>query len=312
MKTTTSKPSNKPIIHKDKCHSNEEWRAKRANSIGASAVPIILGVSPFATATELAKRMRDELQGNFSFQESFAQQRGHAYESGVANLFSLFSGHEIIQSSLVEYLVWRDDIPFLHVSPDCIYWLDSNGPRHGAPSEDNKGILECKTTRTSIDPDRMPLYWYIQLQTQMGVTGYHSGAIACDQLHKAKRDAFVYSSYPFNEHLFNFIVEICRDFWRESIIKGAQPNPKYNQYFREQFPHLFDAATQKKLSLFQRLRRNKETADCLTPQSFKIIKPDASTAEPNQHQDKTPVSLPEVENDNETKTQTSWISRIWN
>lgn len=309
MKTTTSKPSNKPYVHKERCRSNEEWRAKRAISIGASAVPTLLGVNPFKTPADLVKLMRDELQGIFVYDETFSQTRGHAYEGGVADMFSKYSGHKIIADSAAEYIVWRDDLSFLHASPDRIYWLDNNGPKKGTPAEDNKGVLECKTTRTSIDPDRMPLYWYLQLQTQMGVTGYHSGAIACDQLHKAKRDAFNYSFYAFDESLFNFIVEKCRWFWYHCV-NGSQTPANILPELQTSFPHLFDDKTKKKLSLFQRLRRNKEVIECLTPRSVQVIKqqPDVSA----RHQDNATVSLPEVENDNETKTQNSWISRIWN
>ena len=49
------------------CKTNQEWRAERAHSIGASAVGILIGENPWTTPMELAQKMRAELNGEFDY-----------------------------------------------------------------------------------------------------------------------------------------------------------------------------------------------------------------------------------------------------
>lgn len=285
------------------CHSNRQWRYERAHSIGASAVPAILGVSPFISPHQLAVTMRNELNGHFDYSESFAMLRGHAYESGVAYLFSHFSGCEIIQSSARAYIVRRDDIPFMHASPDRMYWIEENGPKHGKIAEFNKGVLECKTTRSSVNPDELPLHWYLQLQAQLGITGYYYGALAYDQLHKAKREAFDYRFVNLNDELFNFIVEKCRRFWLHSVKGGCEPENILPE-LQASFPALFP--NKRKVSFFQRLRLNKDIADCISGSAHVLV---GNTHKPIPYPIREEsLSLPEPEEDD---TSESWLSRIW-
>lgn len=203
------------------CKDNLQWRHERAKSIGASAVGAILGLSRFMSPQQLAERMRAELRGQFDFSQTFPMMRGHAYEGGVASLFEWQSGYKVIQASSAEYLVRRSDIPFLHASPDRIYWLDAFGPQHGKLAETNKGVLECKTTRRSVKADDLPLPWILQLQVQMGLTGYHHGHLAWDVF--SKTEGFGFAEFRFSEAVFKTIVEVCRDFWYRSIVGDKYP-----------------------------------------------------------------------------------------
>ena len=223
------------------CETNEEWRHERAHSIGASAVGTLLGASPYRTPLALAERMRAELRGEFDYTETLAMKRGHAYEGGVADLFEWMTGHQVIQSSSSEYLLRRDDIPFLHASPDRTYWIDENGQKHGKFAEQNKGILECKTTSMPIDPDNLPLSWIFQLQVQMGTSGYHQGCIAWDVL--TSRDGFGFQFVPFDEKVYNSIVDICRDFWDNVIIAGNNPEPVNNDDIVRLYPRHIEGKT---------------------------------------------------------------------
>lgn len=210
------------IIRYD-CKTNQEWREERARSIGASAVGILIGENPWTTPMELAQKMRAELNGEFDYTQTLAMMRGHAYEQGVADLFQWQTGHRVIKSSSAEYLLRRDDIPFMHASPDRTYWIDENGMKHGKNAEMNKGILECKTTRRPIDPDDLPMSWVFQLQVQLGISGYKQGFIAWDVL--SNPDGFGYQFFDFDEEVFNAAVEVCRDFWERCIIGGQDPEP---------------------------------------------------------------------------------------
>lgn len=205
------------------CKTNKEWREERSNSIGASAVGTILGANSFKTPLAQAELMRAELRGEFDYTETTAMMEGHAFESGVAWLFAKKTGHQIIQSSSAEYLLRRDDIPFMHASPDRTYWINENGLKSGKNAEANKGILECKTTRMPIDPDNLPLSWIFQLQVQMGISGYTQGFIAWDVL--SVRDSFDFRFFTFEPNIFNSVVDVCRDFWNNCIVNGNNPEP---------------------------------------------------------------------------------------
>jgi len=204
------------------CDTNEEWRLERSKSIGASAVGILFGENHFTTPLELAHRMRDELNGIFDYTENEAMQDGHDLEYYVARKFERKTAYHIIDASAQEYIMRRDDIPFLHASLDRTYWIDEEGQKHGKNAELNKGILECKTTNLSIDKNNIPPSWLFQIQVQMGVSGYRHAHLAwfCKRTFD-----FDYKLIEFDEELFNAAVEVARDFWEHCIIGGDEPEP---------------------------------------------------------------------------------------
>lgn len=205
------------------CETNEEWRKERSKSIGASAIGVLIGENRWTTPMELAEKMKAELRGEFDYEQTLAMMRGHAYESGVADLFSWKTGKEIIKSSSREYILRRDDVPFMHASLDRTYWIDPDGMKHGTNAEYNKGVLECKTTSRPIDPENLPMSWQFQLQVQMGISGYREGYIAWDVL--TSHDGFGYKRFEFDKDIFDAAVEICRDFWVRCVEGDEYPDP---------------------------------------------------------------------------------------
>lgn len=301
------------------CKDHTDWLEKRSHSVGASAVASVLGVSPFNTAAQTATKMKRELQGIFDHNETLAILRGIYYEDGIAKFFRHFTGHEIIGNSAEEFLVRRDDIPFMHASPDRYYWIDNAGPRSGKFAELNKGILECKTTRHSIDAEQLPIEWVLQLQVQMGIIGYHVGNICCDQLHKAN-NSIVIHEYTFNPDLFDFIGRACRQFWYGSVMGNDKPRSSYRDELVYYFPHL---ATPKKKSFLSRLRECKDIFSALDPTSRRLLIKSSPVSEPTElAPTKTPlpypteeevVTLPDPTDDDtdDTPVRSSWLCRIW-
>ena len=220
--------------HKWTCTTNEEWREERSHSIGASSVGVLFGENHFRTPLELAHTMRDELNGIFNFEETEAMQDGHLLEDYVAKKFALKSGYRIIEASSAEYLLRRDDTPFMHASPDRTYWIDEDGPKHGKFAEKNKGILECKTTNRKIDPDDLPLSWIFQVQVQMGISGCHHAHIAwlCKRTFE-----FDYRKIEYDEEVFNAAIVICREFWDKCVQGGEDPAPVTGSDVVSIYPH---------------------------------------------------------------------------
>ena len=221
--------------------TNEEWRVERSKSIGASAIGILFGESHFTTPMELAEKMRAELRGEFDTTQNLAMKRGHAYEPGVADLFEGEAGKEVIKSSSKEYLIRRDDVPFMHASPDRTYWIDPNGLKFGKNSEANKGILECKTTRRPIDPNDLPMSWQVQLQVQLGISGYKEGYLAWDVLTNA--EGFGFKRFEFDPEIFEAAVELCRDFWFRCIEGGEDPDPVAPRDIITRYPSSIEGKT---------------------------------------------------------------------
>lgn len=201
------------------CPNNFEWRKERAKSIGASAIGILAGENKYSTPIQLRDKMLAEMRGEFDFTQTRAQKRGHAYESGVAAMWCEETGISLIKASEGEFVVRREDIPFLHCSPDRVYWVDPEGKR----SEDNKGVLECKTTLSWEPIKEVPITWQFQLQVQMGICGYKEGYIAWDCLACPSDDGFGYMRYDFDPELFEAAVALCQDFWVRCIINGEDP-----------------------------------------------------------------------------------------
>lgn len=222
------------------CKTNQEWRAERSHSIGASAIGVLFGETHFRTPYDLAQTMRNELNGIFDFTENEAMADGHDIEDFIAKKFSRVTGYQIIKASGAEYLLRRDDIPFMHVSPDRTYWIDPDGEKHGKNAEANKGILECKSTRLIINPNDLPASWIFQVQAQMGIGGFRHAHIAW--LCKTNFE-FGYKKIEFDEELFNAAVEVCRDFWERCIIGGEDPDPVAPSDIIKKYPSSIEGKT---------------------------------------------------------------------
>jgi len=207
---------------KTTCKSHEEWRKERSKSIGASSIGVILGVSRYTTPTELAIRMKEELNGIFRYDESDAMKRGHYLEQGVASWWENETGHKVIKASSSEYLLRIDEIPYMHASPDRTYWIDEQGAKHGKNAKANKGILECKTTKLNITEDNIPLSWQFQLQVQMGIMGAKQGCIAWLNM---MTDQLQWRYYDADHDIFNAAVKVCHNFWNKYVIGNETPEP---------------------------------------------------------------------------------------
>ena len=132
-----------------------EWLDYRRAGIGSSEIATIVGLNPYETPYQLWRRKigLDEPKS-----ETFAMKAGHYLEDAVSQFWSDATGRQIIKASAGDWIVRNDEKPFVQVSPDRTYWLDDNR------NNDNKGILECKTTQRVIDADDLPKTWFCQVQ----------------------------------------------------------------------------------------------------------------------------------------------------
>lgn len=200
MATQIIRPSNR-----------EEWLQHRQSGIGSSEVATIVGLNPWETPYQLWRR---KLGIDPPKQESFAMKAGHYLEDAVAQFWHDETGQDIIKRSAVDWIVVNADKPYMRVSPDRTYWLA------GLPhSNANKGILECKTTQMSIDPDDIPKHWFCQVQYQLGVAELEQGSLAW----LCSGREFGYKNLSLVPDFYGWLVEEVERFWVDNIQGKQEP-----------------------------------------------------------------------------------------
>lgn len=215
MATQIIRPSNR-----------EEWLQHRQSGIGSSEVATIVGLNPWETPYQLWRR---KLGIDPPKQESFAMKAGHYLEDAVAQFWHDETGQDIIKRSAVDWIIVNADKPYMRVSPDRTYWLA--GMPH---SNANKGILECKTTQMSIDPDDIPKHWFCQVQYQLGVAELEQGSLAW----LCSGREFGYKNLSLVPDFYGWLVEEVERFWTDNIQGKQEPTAanvqdvllKYNRH----------------------------------------------------------------------------------
>lgn len=188
-----------------------EWLDYRRAGIGSSEIATIVGLNPYETPYQLWRRKigLDEPKS-----ETFAMKAGHYLEDAVSQFWSDATGRQIIKASAGDWIVRNDDKPFVQVSPDRTYWLDDNR------NNDNKGILECKTTQRAIDADDLPKTWFCQVQYQLGGAEIQQGSIAWLT---AGRE-FGYQDLTLVPDFYAWLVEEAERFWIDNVMGGKEPD----------------------------------------------------------------------------------------
>lgn len=188
-----------------------EWLDYRRAGIGSSEIATIVGLNPYETPYQLWRRKigLDEPKS-----ETFAMKAGHYLEDAVSQFWSDATGRQIIKASAGDWIVRNDEKPFVQVSPDRTYWLDDNR------NNDNKGILECKTTQRAIDADDLPKTWFCQVQYQLGGAEIQQGSIAWLT---AGRE-FGYQDLTLVPDFYAWLVEEAERFWVDNVMGGKEPD----------------------------------------------------------------------------------------
>lgn len=193
--------------------SHEGWLQARKEGIGSSEVATILGANPYESVYRLWRRKKGM---DAEKAETFAMKAGHYLEDAVSRFYADETGRQIIKRSAGDWLAVDRDRPYLRVSPDRTYWID------GAPkNRKNKGIVECKTTQMKVDADDVPMYWFCQLQYQLGVMGLKEGSLAWLT---AGRE-FGYKDFAFDADFYGWMTDQIETFWNTYIEGDEEPEP---------------------------------------------------------------------------------------
>ena len=206
--------------------TREEWLDVRKSGIGSSEVATIVGLNPWETPYQLWRR---KLGIDAPKEENFAMKAGHYLEDAVSRFWADETGREIIKRSAGDWIIRDNDRPYLQVSPDRTYWL--TGEKR---NDNNKGILECKTTQMAIDPDDLPKHWFCQVQYQLGVAGLEHGSLAW----LCSGREFGYKDIDLVPDFYEWLVDEVSRFWKDNIIGRQEPSAvsvkdvllKYNRH----------------------------------------------------------------------------------
>lgn len=184
-----------------------EWLKLRDGGIGSSEVPTLLGLNPFETPYALWRRKRG-LDG--PQEESEAMLMGHLLEDAVAKRWERETGFKVIPGTEADFLFIDPERPFMRVSPDRLY-------KEGEAMR----ILECKTTGRAVEPDDIPLHWFVQVQYQMGVAGIEKASIAW-LVNGRKFGSLDMDLVP---DYFATLSQTVARFWEENVVGGKEPEP---------------------------------------------------------------------------------------
>lgn len=186
------------------------WLEMRKGGIGSSEIASVLGLNPWTSPYQLWLRKTGQTPPQ---DENFAMKAGHYLEDAVANFYQDETGRKIIKRSAIDWIAIDSEKPFLRVSPDRTYWLE------GKHSNNNKGIVELKTTQMAVDADDLPKHWFCQLQYQLGVMGLTEGSLAW--LTAGRK--FGYVDVKFNQKLYDYMVEKATEFWKVNVQQKIEP-----------------------------------------------------------------------------------------
>lgn len=183
--------------------NRENWLKHRAKTVGSSEIAILLGLNKYKTPLELwAEKMGRKAPDP----ENDYMWFGTKLEPVIGELFERKTGKKLEKPDAL----WSfEDDQRLTATPDFIV-LD-----------DEKGLLECKTSSVMWEGDRPPFYAHVQLQWQLGILGLNKGYVAA--ICAGRVGDFKHYECEFSPEIFNICKDIALQFLDNNINKNIPP-----------------------------------------------------------------------------------------
>jgi putative phage-type endonuclease len=219
-----------PII---KIENEEHWHKLRKDTIGASEVGIVFGISPYSTLNELFHVKRGNFQPNID--GSKLMQWGQAMEPVIA---TFISGEMNWQLKHCRDYHIHPEYPFLGVTLDYYVIESEHGP----------GILEIKNVNQfapNWSNNRAPNHIELQLQDQflvvnaarreLGLDTYKWGAIGSMHAGNPEDIRIMYRAPDPKVH--DHIIKKCGEFWHKvkNNIEPELSDHKEYEHIQEMF-----------------------------------------------------------------------------
>jgi len=218
------------IIRNDVEVHSEEWHKLRLNSIGASEVGAVLGLSPFTPAAKLFSEkvgiIAPWTSGNIYTYWGLAMEQiiaeGWSYYDGTEDSYVKNSkeGNVIRQCRKINGYYINEDVPQLTATPDRMI-------NKGAFSLIDKSILDtnCPLEIKNINgfelkkwDTGLPVYYLAQVHAQLICTGADYGELCLLEDGK-KLHVFPITR---SEELVNVVLEKTHDFWFNRVLPAKK------------------------------------------------------------------------------------------
>lgn len=191
----------------------------RRAGIGGSDAAAILGISPFRTALEVWAEKRGLVESRV---DTPAMEWGRRLEVAVREKYQEATGRRVLPGQ-------REQHP-LHE------WMFATLDGVSVAPGDERRVLECKTARApdgrwaDLYPgdedrdcgDRVPDYYYAQVQHYLAVTGLERADVAV--LFRAAPEFRIYPILR-NEEFIERLIAAEERFWRRYVLPGDPPEP---------------------------------------------------------------------------------------
>ena len=200
-------------------HANEaDWKRARMNTIGASEIGVICGLSRFKSPYTLWCEKKGLIPAQ---EETIRLRTGHALEPMIAELYEDATGEKLFDPG--HYTICaHDDYSWLTCTPDRVIASHIMGDWIPEKPVELKtmGRYYAKTVADGDAPDP----YKIQIMTQMAILDCEVGDLAC------LIDNAEFEIYPFERHdrLIKGIVKQAKEFWDR--LQNDDPPPVDGSY----------------------------------------------------------------------------------
>lgn len=188
----------------------EKWLAARDTGIGASEASTLFDANPWESPFTLYQKKRGEIEPQA---DNEPMKWGRRLEDVVGSAFSEETGRKVWKHPLGGVLLRSRAYPWILATPD----FEQQDASAAEP-----GLLECKTTgahSASYWEEDVPLYYQIQMQQQLLVTGRGYNSVAC----LIGGQKFVFKHFVRHEAFLQRLIARTKEFW--DMLQAGTPPP---------------------------------------------------------------------------------------
>lgn len=211
----------------------DDWLKYRRCGLTGTDIASIAGVNKYAGGTHVWLDKKGQLE---PIEQNEAMHWGTIIEPIIAKEFSNRTGLKIQN---VNVILQHKEYEFALGNIDRLV-TDENG---------EKGILEIKTASEYIksdwDDDKVPPKYMLQLQWYMFVTGVNYGYFAA----LIGGNKYIQKYVKRDDELIEMLLEICKKFWNENILKNIPPIVDGNDSTKELLTNMYPESVENEILL---------------------------------------------------------------
>lgn len=198
------------VSHVTKEDNEEKWLQVRRMGIGGSDIGSICNENPWSSARQVYLSKTGQMPEDMETKMNDRMHFGNVLEPIVASEYARRSGNRVYDPKTTYASIVA---PFALANPDRFIYSDVKG----------FGILECKTADKFFESywneGAPPIYYIMQLQWYMYVTGAQWGALAC----LCGGNSYYCLEMPRNEEMISMMLLKGEYFWKENVLKLVEP-----------------------------------------------------------------------------------------